>query len=119
MMSFADGVMDRLWVHPRGPAIQVCFLSGGNQQKLVIGKWMSAAASVYVIVEPTNGIDIGAIKEAYDIILHLARDGAAVVLVSSSLHEILALSDRVWSFMMASWLPRQRRERGHPMNCLL
>ena len=95
MMSFADGVMDRLSVRPRSPAIQVRFLSGGNQQKLVIGKWMSAAASVYVIVEPTNGVDIGAIKEVYDIILHLARDGAAVVLVSSSLHEILALSDRV------------------------
>ena len=95
MMSFADGVMDRLSVRPRSPAMQVRFLSGGNQQKLVIGKWMSAQASVYVIVEPTNGVDIGAIKEVYDIILHLAREGAAVLLVSSSLHEILSLSDRV------------------------
>ena len=56
---------------------------------------MSARASVYVIVEPTSGVDIGAIKEIYDIIIQLVRDGAAVVLVSSSLHETLALSDRV------------------------
>ena len=95
MTSFADGVMDRLSVRPRNAAIQARFFSGGNQQKLVIGKWMSARASVFVIVEPTNGVDIGAIKEIYDIILRLVRDGAAVLLVSSSLHEILALSDRV------------------------
>lgn len=95
MMSFAESVMDRLSVRPRNAAIQVRFLSGGNQQKVVIGKWMSAHASVYVFVEPTNGVDIGAIKEIYDIVLHLVRDGAAVVLVSSSIREILALSDRV------------------------
>jgi ABC-type sugar transport system ATPase subunit len=95
MKKYADGVMDRLSVRPRDASIQVRFFSGGNQQKLIIGKWMSARASVYVIVEPTNGVDIGAIREIYDIILQLARDGAAVVLVSSSLHETLALSDRV------------------------
>lgn len=95
MRGFAEGVMDRLSVRPRNSEIQVRFFSGGNQQKLVIGKWMSARASVYVIVEPTNGVDIGAIKEIYDIILGLVRDGAAIVLVSSSLHETLALSDRV------------------------
>lgn len=92
---FADGVMDRLSVRPRNPSMQVRFLSGGNQQKVVIGKWMSANASVFIFVEPTNGVDIGAIKEIYDIILHLAREGAAVLLVSSSIREILVLSDRV------------------------
>lgn len=95
MTRYADGVMERLAVRPRDSSIEVRFFSGGNQQKLVIGKWMSAKASVYIIVEPTNGVDIGAIKEIYDIILQLARDGAAIVLVSSSLREVLALSDRV------------------------
>jgi ABC-type sugar transport system ATPase subunit len=94
-LAFADAVMERLSVRPRGAARQVRFFSGGNQQKVVIGKWMSARASVYVFVEPTSGVDIGAIKEIYDIILHLAREGAAVIVVSSSLREILALSDRV------------------------
>lgn len=93
--KYADDVVGRLAVRPRDSAIQVRFFSGGNQQKLVIGKWMSAGASVYVIVEPTNGVDIGAIKEIYDIILQLAQNGAAVVLVSSSIREALALSDRI------------------------
>ncbi|MBY3465824.1 sugar ABC transporter ATP-binding protein [Rhizobium laguerreae] len=95
MKSYADDVMAQLAVRPRNAAIQVRFFSGGNQQKLVIGKWMSAGASLYIIVEPTNGVDIGAIKEIYDIILQLAQDGAAVLLVSSSLRETLALADRV------------------------
>jgi ABC-type sugar transport system ATPase subunit len=93
--SYADGVMERLAVRPRDASIQVRFFSGGNQQKVVIGKWMSAKASLYIIVEPTNGVDVGAIKELYDIILQLAAEGAAVLLVSSSLHETLALADRV------------------------
>ncbi len=95
MKKYADDVMDQLAVRPRNAASQVRFFSGGNQQKLVIGKWMSAGASLYIIVEPTNGVDVGAIKEIYDIILQLAQDGAAVLLVSSSLRETLALADRV------------------------
>ena len=94
-LAFADSVMKRLAVRPRNPIAQVRFLSGGNQQKVVVGKWMGTEASVYVFVEPTSGVDIGAIKEIYDIILQLAREGAAVLLVSSSIREILALSDRV------------------------
>ena len=52
------------------PAMRIKFFSGGNQQKAVIGKWMSAKADIYVFVEPTSGVDVGAIKEIYDIILH-------------------------------------------------
>jgi ABC-type sugar transport system ATPase subunit len=95
MKEYADAVMVQLAVRPRNAAIQVRFFSGGNQQKVVIGKWMSAGASLYIIVEPTNGVDVGAIKEIYDIIMQLAQDGAAVLLVSSSLRETLALADRV------------------------
>lgn len=95
MKKYADDVMEQLAVRPRDSSTQVRFFSGGNQQKLVIGKWMSASALVYIIVEPTNGVDVGAIKEIYDIILRLAEEGAAVLLVSSSLREILALADRI------------------------
>jgi len=94
-LAFANSVMERLAVRPRNPLTQVRFLSGGNQQKVVIGKWMSTQAAVYVFVEPTSGVDIGAIREIYDIILHLAREGAAVIVISSSLREILSLSERV------------------------
>jgi ABC-type sugar transport system ATPase subunit len=95
MRRYADGVMERLAVRPPNSSTQVRFFSGGNQQKLVIGKWMSAGAAVYIVVEPTNGVDVGAIKEIYDIILGLARGGAAVLLVSSSLRETLAMADRI------------------------
>ncbi|MET3616357.1 ribose transport system ATP-binding protein [Rhizobium aquaticum] len=95
MTRYADNVMGQLAVRPRVSSTPVRFFSGGNQQKLVIGKWMSAKASVYIFVEPTNGVDVGAIKEIYDIILQLARDGAAVLLISSSLQETLALADRI------------------------
>ncbi len=95
MKTYTDSVMEQFAVRPRDSAIQVRFFSGGNQQKLVIGKWMSAGASLYIIVEPTNGVDVGAIKEIYEIILQLAQDGAAVLLVSSSLRETLTLADRV------------------------
>ncbi len=93
--AYADGVMERLSVRPRLPANQVKFFSGGNQQKAVIGKWLSTTANLYIFVEPTSGVDVGAIKEIYDVILHLAGSGAAVIVISSSIKEILALSERV------------------------
>jgi len=94
-LDYAGGVMNQLSVNPRQPDKQVKFFSGGNQQKAVIGKWMKAEARVYIFVEPTSGVDVGAIKEIYDIILHLAGAGAAVLVISSSAKEIISLSERV------------------------
>jgi ABC-type sugar transport system ATPase subunit len=94
-LAYAQGVMDRLSVRPPLPSNLVKFFSGGNQQKAVIGKWLSTAANLYIFVEPTSGVDVGAIKEIYDVILHLAGGGAAVIVISSSIKEILALSERV------------------------
>ena len=70
-------------------------LSGGNQQKVVLGKWLMAGARVYLFDEPTRGIDIGAKTEIYNIIARLAADGAGVVVVSSEVEEILAVCDRI------------------------
>lgn len=61
----------------------------------MIGKWLKAEARVYVFVEPTSGVDVGAIKEIYDIILRLAESGAAVIIISSSIKEILSLAETV------------------------
>jgi len=94
-LAYATAVMNQLSVNPRQPQKLVKFFSGGNQQKAVIGKWMKAEARVYVFVEPTSGVDVGAIKEIYDIILHLAAAGAAVIVISSSAKEIISLSERV------------------------
>ena len=94
-LDYATGVMNQLSVNPREPGKRIKFFSGGNQQKAVIGKWLKADARVYIFVEPTSGVDVGAIKEIYDIILHLAAAGSAVILISSSMKEIISLSERV------------------------
>ena len=72
-------------------------LSGGNQQKAVIGKWLLAQPSplVYLLVEPTRGVDVGAKAQIYELLRRLARAGAAVVFVSGELPELMTLSDRV------------------------
>jgi ABC-type sugar transport system ATPase subunit len=70
-------------------------LSGGNQQKVIIGKWIDTGAGVYLFDEPTQGVDVGAKVEIHRIIEALARDGAAVLFISSDLDETVAISDRV------------------------
>jgi ABC-type sugar transport system ATPase subunit len=70
-------------------------LSGGNQQKVVVGKWLLTNTQVMLLDEPTRGIDVGAKREIYQIINDFAKQGMAVVLVSSELLELLGLSDRI------------------------
>jgi ABC-type sugar transport system ATPase subunit len=70
-------------------------LSGGNQQKVVIGKWLLAKPSVFVMDEPTRGIDVGAKYEVYSIINDLAAQGTAILLISSELEELMGMCDRI------------------------
>lgn len=70
-------------------------LSGGNQQKIVLAKWLAANARIFIFNEPTRGIDIGAKREIYKLIDRLTLEGAAVLLISSELPELLGLSDRI------------------------
>lgn len=73
----------------------VQFLSGGNQQKVVLGKWLSMSPRVLLLDEPTRGIDIGAKQEIYSLMDQLAADGMAILFVSSEMEEIIGMSDRV------------------------
>jgi ribose transport system ATP-binding protein len=73
----------------------VMYLSGGGQQKVVLAKWLSADSKVFILDEPTRGIDVGSKSEIYDLIRRLAQRGAAIVLVSSEMEEILRLADRI------------------------
>lgn len=70
-------------------------LSGGNQQKVVIGKWINTKADIYIFDEPTRGIDVGAKIEVYNVMNQMVKEGKCVIMVSSELPEILGMSDRV------------------------
>lgn len=70
-------------------------LSGGNQQKVVIGKWLATKPKILILDEPTRGVDIGAKKEIYDIMNQLAAQGVAILMISSELPEVLGMSDRI------------------------
>ncbi|NQZ59149.1 MAG: sugar ABC transporter ATP-binding protein, partial [Lentisphaeraceae bacterium] len=70
-------------------------LSGGNQQKIVLGKWMSMKPKVIIFDEPTRGIDIGARSEIYKLMHELAEKGIAIIMISSDMEEVLGVSDRI------------------------
>jgi len=74
---------------------QLRYLSGGNQQKAVLAKWLSAGSTIFLLDEPTRGVDVRSKGEIYDIIRGLCARGCAVLLASSELEELLALSDRI------------------------
>ena len=70
-------------------------LSGGNQQKVVLAKWLSTTAEIFLMDEPTQGVDVGAKEEIYGLIWDMAAAGKGVLVVSSDLEEVLTLGDRI------------------------
>ncbi|KYC85719.1 hypothetical protein B4096_3707 [Heyndrickxia coagulans] len=70
-------------------------LSGGNQQKVVIAKWVGTAPKILILDEPTRGIDVGAKREIYHLMNELTERGMAIVMISSDLPEVIGMSDRV------------------------
>jgi ribose transport system ATP-binding protein len=84
-------------LHIRTPDAELAVkaLSGGNQQKVVFAKWLAQPLKVLLLDEPTRGVDVGGKAEIYNIINRLAAGGTAVVMVSSELPEVLAMSDRI------------------------
>ena len=73
----------------------VRYLSGGNQQKVVLGKWLCLEPKLLLLDEPTRGIDVGAKEEIYKLIDQLARQGVAILFASSEMEEVLGMADRV------------------------
>jgi inositol transport system ATP-binding protein len=78
-----------------GPDQIVLNLSGGNQQKVVLARWLALRPKVLIVDEPTRGIDVGAKVEVHNLLFDMARSGIAVIAISSELPEILAISDRI------------------------
>jgi ribose transport system ATP-binding protein len=92
----ARELIAQLRIATPGPHQRVQVLSGGNQQKVVIGKWLSAKARLFVFDEPTRGIDVGAKAEIFALIDSLVKQGAAVLMISSELSEIVKVCDRTY-----------------------
>jgi ribose transport system ATP-binding protein len=92
----ARTIIDRLRIQPPNPEREVMFLSGGNQQKVVLGRALTREVGVHVFDEPTAGVDVGARVEVYQFIKELCEGGAAVLLVSSDLPEVVNLAHRVY-----------------------
>lgn len=93
--SFARNYASRLKVKAHSLAQKVVELSGGNQQKVVIGKWLGTGPKVIILDEPTKGIDVGAKAMVHQFINELVESGLSVIIVSSELPEVLGLSDRI------------------------
>ena len=91
----AEEASKRLEVKTSSLDTMANFLSGGNQQKLILCKWLLMNPKVLILDEPTRGIDVGAKWEIYNIMMDLAKQGVGIILISSEMEEIINLSDRV------------------------
>lgn len=93
--DFVNMMIDRLKIKVQSSHDIVGNLSGGNQQKAVIAKWIGISPKVLILDEPTRGVDVGAKREIYGLMNELAERGVGIIMVSSDLSEILGVSDRV------------------------
>jgi ribose transport system ATP-binding protein len=99
-VAIFDQYRDKLDIRTPGWRQTVGNLSGGNQQKIVIGKWLSMHPNVLIVDEPTRGIDVGSKSEIHNLIRELAAQGYAVIVVSSEMPEVLHVSDRIVAMYM-------------------
>jgi len=90
-----DGMVERLGIAVADREQDVLSLSGGNQQKAVIARWLLSEAKVFLFDEPTKGVDIGAKEQIYELMVELAEAGKSVVMISSDMPELLSMSDRI------------------------
>jgi ribose transport system ATP-binding protein len=91
----AAELVDRFDIRPRDPEINIATLSGGNQQKVVLARWMEAGCRVLILEDPTSGVDVGARAEIYALVMSLLMQQVAVLLVSSDFEEVANLAQRV------------------------
>jgi inositol transport system ATP-binding protein len=90
-----QGMSEKLRVKTPNLAERIENLSGGNQQKVLIGRWLLTRPRILILDEPTRGIDVGAKAEIHRLVTQLAREGVAVIMISSEMPEVLGMSDRV------------------------
>jgi inositol transport system ATP-binding protein len=93
--ALVDEYAHALHIRMAGPDQPVADLSGGNQQKVVLARWLALRPKILIVDEPTRGIDIGAKVEVHRLLFDMARSGIAVIAISSELPEVLAIGDRI------------------------
>ncbi len=93
--KLADDYVDQLSIKTPGLDVNIDTLSGGNQQKVIIAKWLNTMPRVLILDEPTRGIDVGAKVEIYNLLNKLVEDGVTVIIISSELPEVMGMSDRI------------------------
>ena len=106
--------ISRFGIRARGPQMLVRQLSGGNQQKVVLAKWLGAGPRILIMDEPTRGIDVGAKSEVHALMSRLAQQGLAIVMISSELPEVLGMSDRVLVMSHGQVVARFERAEATP-----
>ena len=108
-LDMLQQIIADLQIHPADPEAVTGNLSGGNQQKVLLAKWLAARPSVLILDEPTRGVDIGAKLVIHQVIEKLAAKGNAVILISSDLPELVGLSDRIM-IMRKGYFTREMRK---------
>ncbi|MGW4463933.1 ATP-binding cassette domain-containing protein [Micromonospora sp. NPDC004704] len=101
-------LLDRVQLRGGAPHREVRYLSGGNQQKVVLAKWLATGATVLIFDEPTRGIDVGAKASIHELMRELAASGVAILMISSELPEVIGMADRIAVMRhgtIAGWLP--------------
>ncbi len=94
--KIVDESIDKLSIKTPSSSTQIANLSGGNQQKVIVSRWLANDPDILIMDEPTRGIDVGAKHEIYEIMRDLARQGKAIIMISSEMPELLGMSDRVY-----------------------
>ncbi len=94
--KIVDDSIDQLSIKTPNMNEAIANLSGGNQQKVIIARWLANDPDILIMDEPTRGIDVGAKHEIYEIMVKLAQDGKAIIMISSEMAELLGMSDRIY-----------------------
>ena len=95
--------IDAMHIKTPSQKTKIRSLSGGNQQKVILGRWLLTEPEVLMLDEPTRGIDVGAKYEIYQLIIDLANKGKVVLMVSSEMPELLGVCDRILVMSAADW----------------
>jgi len=114
--------IERLRIKTPSPNQLIKNLSGGNQQKTILSRWLSEDIQVLLMDEPTRGIDVGAKSEIYSIMYELAQKGIAIIMVSSDLPEVMGVSDRIFVMRegcLVGEMPRERATQESLLNLAL